>query len=349
MTRGQRFAAAGAALVLAFIAGGIAHAATAFSPPCTSDTRQCLDRRLDSVESWIKAQETPAPTPTVTTTTATPTPSSSTTTPVATTTSSTTTTATPTPTTTTVAPSTGWPDATNTGVPAGITLTPSGGLTITTAGTVIDGKDIAGTVQIRANNVTIRNSRITGSGYHIVTVDDGFTGARLENVEINGKGTSGTAGSNGLYGSATVIAANIHGVENGVVPSSGSVIRDSWIHNLKSGGDPHYDGIQIDGDRSNILLEHNLVDMRELGSTATVMIDNYFGPVDNVTVNNNRLLGGGWTVYVDGRFNSSPITRVTYSNNRIGYGQWGYASVDVYDPVWTGNVDDATGATIPQP
>jgi hypothetical protein len=222
-------------------------------------------------------------------------------------------------------------------------------MSITTAGAVVDSRNISGTVQIRANNVTIRNSRITGSGFHIVTVADGVTGARLENVEIDGKGKSGTAGSTGVYGRVTLVKANVYGVENGVQPSSGSVVRDSWFHGLNAPGSPHIDGIQIDGARSNILVEHNTVDMREWTQTAAVMIDNYFGPVDNVTVNNNRLLGGGYTTYVDGRFSGGSITNVAYTNNRIGGGHWGYASVDVYDPIWSGNVDAATGKTIPQP
>jgi hypothetical protein len=75
------------------------------------------------------------------------------------------------------------------------------------------------------------------------------------------------------------------------------------------------------------------------------MIDNYFGPANNIVVDNNRLLGGGYTVYSDGRFTGGPITGVQYTNNRIGYGQWGYALIANNDPVWSGNVDDATGKT----
>ena len=52
----------------------------------------------------------------------------------------------------------GRPTAANTGVPAGTTLTRlSGNLNVTTDGTVIENKDIYGTVQIRARNVVIRN------------------------------------------------------------------------------------------------------------------------------------------------------------------------------------------------
>lgn len=348
--------AAGAVLV-AGVGGTIAYAApAAFAPPAcaagsnpTSNT--CVDRRLDAIEGWIQQHEA-QPTPTVTTTvTATPT----TTQPTATTAPPTTTTAPPTtttpPVTTTTTTPSAWPDASNTGVPAGTTLTPRSGGSITTAGTVIDGANITGNIRISADNVTIRNSKITASAYWVVVVDDDATGARLENVEIDGRGDAGTDGSNGIYGTATVIKANIHGVENGFQPSSGSVIRDSWVHGLDAPGSPHIDGIQIDGSRSNILIEHNTVDMREWTQTAAVMIDNVFGAVDNVTVNNNRLLGGGYTTYIDGTFNGSTITNVRYTNNRICCGEWGYKTIsgmgagDSY--VWSGNVDDITGQPIP--
>jgi hypothetical protein len=89
-----------------------------------------------------------------------------------------------------------------------------------------------------------------------------------------------------------------------------------------------------------------MVDMRGLTQTAAVMIDNYFGPASDITVDRNRLLGGGYTVYSDGRFDGGPITDVAFTNNRIGYGHWGHASIDESDPTWSGNVDDQTGATI---
>lgn len=240
-----------------------------------------------------------------------------------------------------------WPDATNTGVPAGTVLTPSDGLVVGIPGAVIEGRDITGTLLIRADHITVRNTRITGAGDHVVTIADGVIGARLEDVEIDGTGQA--EGANGVYGAATILRADIHGVENGIQPDTGSVIRDSWIHDLAAPGDPHYDGIQIDGDRSHIVIAHNTIDMSGLRSTATVMINNNFGPVEDVTVEDNRLLGGGWTVHVDSRFTPSPITKVAFTDNRIGGGRWGHASVDADDPVWAGNVDDSTGRPIPQP
>lgn len=256
--------------------------------------------------------------------------------------SSTTTSSTPSSTTTT-ASSTAYPAAGNTGVPAGVTLKPSGGMTVSTAGAVIDGYNITGTLTINASNVVVKRSKISSSSYNVIKVSDSATGVRIEDVEINGN--KAAEGSNGIYGPATVLRADIQGVENGLQPETGSVIQDSWIHDLGAAGRPHIDGIQIDGARSNITVRHNTVDLRGWTQTAAVMIDNYFGPANNIVVDNNRLLGGGYTVYSDGRFDGGAITNVKYTNNRIGYGQWGYALIANNNVTWSGNVDDATGRT----
>ena len=55
------------------------------------------------------------------------------------------------------------PDSTNTGVPAGTTLTRhDGDQVITVAGTVIDGWEIYGNLQIHAANVVVRNTKVRG-------------------------------------------------------------------------------------------------------------------------------------------------------------------------------------------
>ena len=60
----------------------------------------------------------------------------------------------------------GYPDPAygNVGVPAGKALRPSGSISVTTDGTVIDGRDVAGTIRVNARNVTIRNTRVTVTG-----------------------------------------------------------------------------------------------------------------------------------------------------------------------------------------
>lgn len=339
--------AAGAAIALTVAGATVVSAAGESVPVGCTITDNVLSCPLPAPAAPVTVTSTVTPAPVTTTATVTQPPVTSTVTVTAAPTSSTPTSSTPTsPTPTTPPVQTGFPNASNTGVPAGVTLTNSGGLTITAAGTVVDAKNITGTVQINANNVTIKRSKITGSGYAIVRVQDGRTGVRLEDVEINGRGTSGTSNSGGVIGSATILRANIYGVENGVVPYSNSVIQESWIHNLGAPGSPHYDGVQMDGGATNIMVDHNTIDLSGLGQTGAIMVDNYYGQITGITVKNSRLLGGGYTVYCDGNFQSQTITGISYLNNRIAGGSWGPFLIRNCNATVTGNVHDVTGAPI---
>ena len=235
-------------------------------------------------------------------------------------------------------PNSGWPDATNTGVPAGVTLTPSGDLVITKAGTVISGLDIKGNVYINAANVTIENCKITSSAFAVVQIKQGVTGAVIQNCEINGVGT-GNDGNCGISGQGTFIGNNIYNVENGINLTGSSIIEDNYIHDLKASGSPHYDGIQIDGGISNVTISHNTV-INQWGQTAAVMIDNYFGPISNITVDDNILVGGGFTIYVDAQFNNNPITGVSITDNHMKSGSYGITNFNKSNPVYSGNVND---------
>ena len=109
-----------------------------------------------------------------------------------------------------------FPTAASTGVPAGTTLTNSGAITVTVAGTVIDAKNITGGVWVRANNVTIQRSKITvGGGQSTVgvSIDAGRTGTRIVDTEIVAhNGFTGVIGGGGF----TAQRVNIHGFENGI-------------------------------------------------------------------------------------------------------------------------------------
>ena len=51
----------------------------------------------------------------------------------------------------------------NVGVPAGTTLTNSGSIQVNTPGTVIDGLNVSGSITVNADNVTIRNTKVTAT------------------------------------------------------------------------------------------------------------------------------------------------------------------------------------------
>ena len=240
-----------------------------------------------------------------------------------------------------------WPDAASTGVPRGLVLQQSGSITVTEPGTVLDGLDISGSITIAANDVTIENTRVTGSDYDLISIKDGLTGSVVENTELDGRGVvHGASGSMGIIGPVTVLRSDIHGVENGVTPSSGSIIEGNYIHDLGAPGSPHYDGIQIDGDVSNVLIQYNTIDESDLHQTSCVMIDNYFGPIKNIKVDSNRLSGAGYTVYSDGQFHNGSMTGVKFTNNVIGPGLYGYVMIRDNTVVWSGNTDASSGRTV---
>jgi hypothetical protein len=242
------------------------------------------------------------------------------------------------------APNDAWPDATNTGVPRGVTLKSNGHLWISKPGTVVSGLDIEGTVDIDAANVTLMNSRIRGARYAVVLIKQGTQGVVVQDCEIDGIG-SGNDGSSGIQGGGTFRRNNIYHVENGFALNASSIIEDNYVHDLLASGSPHYDGIQIDGEVSDVTIRHNTV-INQYTQTSAVMIDNYFGPISNISVDNNVLIGGGYTVYSSAQFDGGPVTGVSFTNNRLGQGKWGYASIVKNTPVWRGNVDHATGRAL---
>ena len=99
-------------------------------------------------------------------------------------------------------------------MPDGVILSPSGGITVTKAGTVIDGLDIRGTVTILAPDVTIQNCKISASGWAVVDVR--ASGAVIQDCEINGLSAEGVRGVSISGEDTTIRRTDIHHVEDGV-------------------------------------------------------------------------------------------------------------------------------------
>jgi hypothetical protein len=245
-------------------------------------------------------------------------------------------------------PSSGYPDASNTGVPPGTVLTPSGGIAISTAGTVVDARDISGPVVVNAPNVTIRNSRIRTSAFW--AIDNNSTGLVIEDSEIDGLGANGTCiGSDNL----TVRRVDIRGCENGFnVCCNGQVtVEDSYIHDLTTANGAHTDGAQIGQGAADIVFRHNTIVPQSSGparSTSCIIMWNGDDPQNTrVQIVNNRLIGTGtaYSLYTPRR----PASQIYINNNRFIPGVFGVTdSVRIGMTVteFNGNVHDDTGRPI---
>lgn len=177
------------------------------------------------------------------------------------------------------------------GVPAGTALRASGSLTLSRAGQVVSGLDVTGCITVRANNVTIRNTRVRGTCE--VIVDNRATGLVLDHVEIDGRGSPSTLGIG--HDSFTARNVYVHGVGDGMRANGNVLVTGSRITDLASGGGSHNDGIQITQGRS-IRIIGNVIENRH-AQTSAIMIGADQGSIASVLVQGNTLSGGGYTLY----------------------------------------------------
>ena len=144
-----------------------------------------------------------------------------------------------------------------------------------------------------------------------------------------------------IVGSGTFIGNDISNSENGIVLSDGaSVVRDNYIHDLGDNfGDPHLDGIAVQGGQNHVLIEHNTV---EAWDTSCIFIKNDFGPINDITVRNNLLYGDperrdpASTIYVYG----PNTTNVSITNNYVEKGIWlNTIATSNANPTIAGNIE----------
>src|SRR5262245_36635784 len=162
--------------------------------------------------------------------------------------------------------SSGWPNAGNTGIRPGITLTNfTGSLVSSQAGQIIENLNVTGPIVITHNNVTVRNCRVDASGqsYGIGIPERAqVNGCKVFYCEVFGRSNPGDPNSrvdsavagwrnhtNNTRGEFEEIAfCNIWGCVNGICGGTG-YMHDNYIHDfcLYNGIDLHDDGLQTYG------------------------------------------------------------------------------------------------------
>lgn len=247
-------------------------------------------------------------------------------------------------------PPTGFPDATNTGVPAGTTLTNyTGPQDITTPNTVIDSKTINTCLEIRTSGVIIRKSKITcvpANGLWGIRSDPGVntgTWTLVEDTEV-------TCAGNDLDGvdfaNYTLRRVNIHHCGNGMSIASNVTLEDSYLHDWNCCTDNHPDGIQFDGDlwgirTSNVTIRHNtLSGQNNDGSPGNAAIISDSSQQQNILIENNLFYGGGYTLYCSAGTPTNYVVRNNKFSTRFS------AKVGTFGPVVGCRGEDGGGNVI---
>jgi Right handed beta helix region len=272
----------------------------------------------------------------------------------------------------------GFPDATNSGVPAkmqkkllsvpgqvssgpGWHYDPRGWVEVDGNGAVLKGLSIPYNVDVTASDVTIEDDVIVNRGddfgvsirhSHNVTVKD---------CDISSPYTDSRrlmVGVKDVYGDASgikVIGNNIWHTATGVQIGAG-LIADNYIHSMGFKSGDHVNGITVNGSTTPLTIRHNTVFVN-LDQTDAISLFEDFGVEANKLIKDNLVAGGDYSIY-GGAKNGGPqshniriignrFSRKYYANG----GQFGPAAY--FDGgqgnVWSGNIWDGTEAAISSP
>lgn len=259
---------------------------------------------------------------------------------------------------TTVPP--GFPNADSTGVRPGTRLTVvTGDRTFATDGEIVENTDFHGFVEVTGRGVTFRNCVFRGGVADRVRPLLDTEHARdtvIEDSEFRPAHPSPSV--DGIWAAATKIhRSEFTGTVDGVKAHTGTLVRDSYIHDLswfaadpdQGGGPTHNDGVQAFADQRGVHLVHNTIDLSTTEDPNAAVQSS----ADDLRIEDNYLNGGGCVINIDHTPLSRPLTDQRITGNHFG-------RASAYDcPILlstrskltasAGNVWHDTGDPIPDP
>ena len=131
--------------------------------------------------------------------------------------------------------------------------------------------------------------------------------------------------------------------------SGNQSLINSYIHGYRGTVDSHNDAIQVSGG-DNIVFSGNRIDGPNPG-TAAIFLKNISTTIDNITITNNRLSWGVYSLFFDSVTGFPLPTNVTVTNNTWEKDAWTFGPyvVDVSSiTTWSGNVY-TDGSTVVAP
>jgi hypothetical protein len=267
----------------------------------------------------------------------------------------------------------GFRDTTNTGTHGALTIV-NGNVSINAPG-LQENKDIRGCVTIRARGVTMRNVKITCNGWYGVAINTGSSNVWIDpdanfviedyEINMNGQFDGKAIAFDGFTARRGYIhngADCWHGEHNILVEDNYCVLGPDGGSTAFCSGPEHIDGFQSDGG-DFIVIRHNTI-RNPCNETSAILISTNTSPIGHVSIINNLMAGGGWTVYCGTDEGGPTFGPEIFRDNRISKsfyrfpinsehpvdrgGYWGpMTSCNAANVSSSGNVWDETGQLIP--
>jgi hypothetical protein len=264
----------------------------------------------------------------------------------------------------------GFPDASNTGVPASTHLVPrSGVMRVTSAGAVISGVALNGSIEVNANDVTIENSDITVDGTQGgcnspcggrgIWVAPGATGTVIHDVTCHGGAATGANVTEFcvLNNNDSTQVSRVHFYNCTTCMAGPGSWSDNFVDQTEAViPQEHYEDLYYGGGAGSLVVNHNTM-LNPQGQTAVVFLSVDFGDQTAVAITNNLVAGGGYMVYGGRSGNGgSVIGPVTVTGNRFSqryYRNGGFYGVAAYFDTsvtsWSNNIWDDSLKTVARP
>lgn len=261
----------------------------------------------------------------------------------------------------------GYPDATNTGVPAGTSLLArTGDVHVTKAGSTLADVALTGTIYVEANDTTVRDAEVTVDGTQAgcsepcggkgIWTKPGVTGTVIEDVTCHGGAPSGEDVTEFCIQSndASTRVQRVHLYNcttcmvgpgtwaNSFVDQTGATIPAE-----------HYEDIYYGGGSGPLTVHHDTM-LNPQDQTAVVFASVDFGDQTALTITDNLMAGGGYILYGGASGSEGKVLGpVTVTGNRFSrryFPNGGYYGVDAYFDqavtAWSHNCWDETLAEV---
>ncbi len=266
----------------------------------------------------------------------------------------------------------GFPDATTTGVPSGMTLRDVPGqvssgpgwsynpglnlVAVTGSNTVLSGLYIHCNLDITGSHVIVKDDRVVTGGDLGISLRH-TVGVTIENSTISGLNKGfGRVGSaiDDTDGDSTglLIKANDISAFKSAVQVTTGLVTGNYIHDPGYIPGDHTNGVIANGGTGQLTIIHNTI-LNSLSQTDAITLDTLQtpGPVANKIIEDNLLAGGGYPIYGGNAFGHRTY-HIVIKDNRFAQafyprsGQFGpiaYFTPRSPGNVWTGNVWDGLG------
>ncbi|WP_210209100.1 M10 family metallopeptidase C-terminal domain-containing protein, partial [Roseiarcus fermentans] len=185
------------------------------------------------------------------------------------------------------------------------------------------------TVYVQGSNITITNCTFTGTtGWYAVQVLSG-SNTTVSNCTFVGDPTSKNEAV--IYSTGSVAILNntfINTPNDGIDAQGGGVISGNYFSGAGNNGGGHADAIWITNSSNPMTISDNFISW-SLNPASTVndvnnciRITGELGPVSNVTVTGNYLLGGSSTLQAIQVGGQGALSNVSVTNNYLGFGTY---------------------------